>query len=71
MNENSLTGIYNRVKKEPTPAIAFIKELSKLTNRSIPTVRTWVTGKITPDTNIQKVISLHLNIKVEELFPQN
>ena len=71
MNENSLTGIYNQRKKAPTPAVVFIEDLSTATNRSINTVRTWVTGKRVPDPNIQKVISLHLNISVEELFPQN
>ena len=71
MNENSLVGLYDKAKKEPTPAVVFIEDLSKATNRSVNTVRTWVTGKRIPDPNIQKVISLHLNKDVDVLFPQN
>ena len=71
MNENSLVGLYDKAKKEPTPAVVFIEDLSKATNRSVNTVRTWVTGKRISDPNIQKVISLHLNKDVDVLFPQN
>lgn len=69
MNNSSLIDIYNEIKKRPTPAADFIKELCEATNRCEMTVRAWVTGRIVPERNIQLLIAMHMQIDVDVLFP--
>lgn len=71
MDNRTLTDIYNEIKKRPTPAADFVRELCETTHRSEITVRNWVTGKCRPDINVQKVIALHLHSEVDVLFPLN
>ena len=69
MNNSSLIDIYNEIKKRPTPAADFIKELCEATNRCEMTVRAWVTGRIVPERNIQLLIAMHMQVDVDVLFP--
>ena len=69
MDNKTLTDIYSEIKKRPTPAADFVRELCETTHRSEITVRNWVPGKCRPDINVQKVIALHLHSEVDVLFP--
>lgn len=69
MSNSSLIDIYNEIKRRPTPAADFIRELCEATNRCEMTVRAWVTGRIIPERNIQLLIAMHLQIDVDVLFP--
>lgn len=63
--------IYLQEKAKPTPAMAFIENIAKLTCRSRTTVIGWIAGVGTPDALTQKVIAEELNVDAASLFPTN
>lgn len=50
-------------------ANSFVATIAKLTHRSIPSVRKWLSGECVPDLNVQEKISGLLGDPIEELFP--
>ncbi len=69
MKNKTLVEMYNETKKLPTPSASFIEEICKATSRREMTVRAWVTGRIVPEINIQRVLAQHFDASVETLFP--
>ncbi|MEZ3589612.1 MAG: hypothetical protein K1V84_01060 [Muribaculaceae bacterium] len=68
--------IYAKVKEEPkpdTPSVAFIKEICRVTHKTEPTVRRWLSDTETcssvPDALTQEVLASHFNTTAAELFP--
>lgn len=55
--------------KPLTPAVAFIREVAKVTKKSDMAVRRWLSGEVAPDALTQNVLAKHFKCKPEELFP--
>lgn len=67
---NKFMELYERAKREPTPAQRFITEVAVLTRRSEVTVRAWISGTQVPDALVCKTIGEHFGINPERLFPK-
>ena len=71
MEENlSFKEIYLLKKKSPSPAQAFINEISAITLRKPATIRMWLNGTQSPDPLVKRQIAAHLKMSVEILFPK-
>lgn len=46
-----------------------MEAMKKVTGKSEPTIRTWLTGKVTPDMLCQKALAEYFQCTPEELFP--
>lgn len=68
MTKKTFSELYLERKNEPTPAQRFISEVAELTARSEQTVRMWLSGVQTPDSNVSKVIGMHFGVDPETLF---
>lgn len=72
----TLKQLYEEKKSQPkpdTPAIAFIKEVAKVTKKSEIAVRRWLCdgdSASVPDALTQEVLARHFNITPSELFPR-
>ena len=60
---------YYRRLRDDNPAKRFINEIASLTQKSPKTVKQWLTGKQRPDKLTIRVISEHLQISPDTLFP--
>lgn len=65
----TLTQMYEKAKSQPTPAAAFIKEVTEVTKKSELSVRRWIAGDATPDALTQQVLAKHFNTTPAILFP--
>jgi len=65
----SFTERYRRLVVLESRAKEFIKEIMTLTHRSESTVRKWLAGTVEPDDRIKKMLAVHFNTTVKELFP--
>lgn len=65
----TLKELYEQARKEPTPGVAFIQEVMKVTKKSEITVRRWISGEVIPDALTRTVLAQHFNCKPEDIFP--
>lgn len=63
--------LYENEKMKPTHAAVFINEMATATHRAEATVRAWIAGTQQPDDLAKSVLSQHLGIAAEILFPTN
>jgi hypothetical protein len=73
-NNMTLKERYEKVKEADTPAVAFIKELAKVTRKSEISVRRWLSNGenwCAPDDLTQYVLANHFKTTPDELFPKN
>lgn len=63
--------LYLEKKNLPTPAQSFLEDVALATNRSITTVRMWISGTQIPDNKTQKIIADKFGIEVHNLFPDH
>ena len=68
MREITLKQMYEELKKAPSPAQQFIKELAALTDRSELTVRLWLSGHHEPEPLIIKIIAEAYDLDPKSLF---
>ena len=66
----SFKEIYLLKKQSPSPAQAFINEISAITLRKPSTIRMWLNGTQSPDPLVKRQIAEHLKMSVEVLFPK-
>lgn len=66
----TFTEIYQEKKKQPTPASAFINEISLLTKKSKVSVIHWAQGRSVPEPKTVTIIAKHLNTDGDVLFPR-
>lgn len=66
----TLREMYDKARKSPTPAVAFIAEVAEITKKSEITVRRWLSGEVVPDALTRAVLADHFKCKAEDLFPQ-
>ncbi len=69
METKTFIDLCNEEKKKPSPYQLFIEEVAELTGRKPSTVRLWILENKTPDRLIQRTLSNHFGIPMEELFP--
>lgn len=66
----SFGGIYRALPTMPKPPKqAFVEEIAELCMVSLQTVRMWIAGVQRPDALKQKLISEHLGVPADILFP--
>ena len=67
----SFKELYLEKKNLPTPAQAFLEDVALATNRSITTVRMWISGAQIPDNKTLKILANKFDIEPHLLFPSN
>ncbi len=67
----SFKELYFEQKNLPTPAQAFLEDVALVTNRSITTVRMWISGTQIPDHKTLKILANKFDTEPHLLFPDN
>lgn len=67
----SFKELYFEKKNLPTPAQAFLEDVALATNRSITTVRMWISGTQVPDNKTLKILANKFDTEPHLLFPSN
>lgn len=66
----TLNELYRAEVERPTPAAAFVRQLSEWTVTGEDTVRQWCRGNSVPGLLARKVIAEKLGRREEDLFPK-
>ena len=65
----TLKELYEEARKNPTPGVAFIREVMDVAQKTEITVRRWISGEVVPDALTRRVLADHFKCQPEDLFP--
>jgi hypothetical protein len=70
METKTFRELYFETKEQPTPTQLFLDDIAKLSRCKVATVRSWALSGITPGKLTQAIVSQHLGIPADKLFPK-